>query len=68
CIDELKISILKEFLPVDIYEDKSLNAKVSLSIKFIFQDMQKTLEDEEISAVMDQILQALNNKLGIGLR
>lgn len=68
CIDELKIGILKEFLPVDIYEDKSLNAKVSLSIKFIFQDMQKTLEDEEISAVMDQILQALNNKLGIGLR
>ncbi|WP_238389182.1 hypothetical protein [Campylobacter fetus] len=30
--------------------------------------MQKTLEDEEIADIIDKILTALNDKLGIGLR
>ena len=41
---------------------------MSLSVKFNFQDIQKTLEDEEVAAIMDKILDALKQKLNIGLR
>nr|WP_303312857.1 hypothetical protein [Campylobacter fetus] len=51
-----------------MYSDETLADKVSLSVKFTFQDMQKTLEDEEIADTIDKILAALNDKLGIGLR
>ncbi|ANE36244.1 phenylalanyl-tRNA synthetase, beta subunit [Campylobacter iguaniorum] len=67
CIEELKIGALKEFLPVDIYADEKLGDKVSLTIKFTFQDANKTLEDEEVSSIIDNITSALE-KLGIGLR
>lgn len=67
-IEKLEIKSLKEFLPVDIYSDESLGDSVSLSIKFTFQDDSKTLEDEEIVAIMDSILRALKENLGIGLR
>ena len=67
-IEKLDIKSLKEFLPVDIYSDESLGNSVSLSIKFTFQDDSKTLEDEEIVSIMDSILRALKENLGIGLR
>ncbi|MBR2148279.1 MAG: hypothetical protein IJ965_02430, partial [Campylobacter sp.] len=54
--------------PVDIYADESLGDNISLSVKFTFQDDTKTLEDEEIVAIMDEILTALKDNLGIGLR
>ena len=41
---------------------------MSLSVKFNFQDIQKTLEDEEVAAIMDKILDALKQNLNIGLR
>ena len=68
CINALKIECLKEFAPVDIYSDDKLGDDVSLSVKFNFQDIQKTLEDEEVAAIMDKILDALKQKLNIGLR
>lgn len=67
-IEGLNIKSLKEFLPVDIYADESLGDNISLSVKFTFQDDVKTLEDEEIVAIMDEILTALKDNLGIGLR
>ncbi len=67
-IEGLNIKSLKEFLPVDIYTDESLGDNISLSVKFTFQDDAKTLEDEEIVAIMDEILTALKDNLGIGLR
>ncbi|MBR2163380.1 MAG: hypothetical protein IJ953_00615, partial [Campylobacter sp.] len=48
--------------------DESLGDNISLSVKFAFQDDAKTLEDEEIVAIMDEILTALKDNLGIGLR
>ena len=68
CINALKIECLKEFAPVDIYSDDKLRDDVSLSVKFNFQDIQKTLEDEEVAAIMDKILDALKQNLNIGLR
>ena len=66
-LNNLQISDLKEFLPVDIYKDENLKDSYSLTIKFIFQNLEKTLEDEQIEAKITQILKALNN-LGLNLR
>ena len=68
CIRGLNLKELKEFLPVDIYKDAKLNGAISLSLKFIFQDMEKTLEDDDINALMDKILGELKEKLNIGIR
>lgn len=55
-------------MPVDIYKDAKLNGAISLSLKFTFQDMEKTLEDDDINALMDKILSELKEKLNIGIR
>ena len=68
CIRGLNLKELKEFLPVDIYKDVKLNGAISLSLKFTFQDMEKTLEDDDINALMDKILSELKEKLNIGIR
>ena len=68
CIRGLNLKELKEFLPVDIYKDTKLNGSISLSLKFTFQDMEKTLEDDDINALMDKILSELKEKLNIGIR
>ncbi|MDO5045513.1 phenylalanine--tRNA ligase subunit beta [Campylobacter sp.] len=68
CIKALDIKCLKEFLPVDIYRDKNLGSSASITVKFTFQDDQKTLEDEDIAVVMDKILSALKTNLGITIR
>ncbi|OUT19669.1 phenylalanine--tRNA ligase subunit beta [Campylobacter concisus] len=68
CIRGLNLKELKEFLPVDIYKDAKLNGSISLSLKFTFQDMEKTLEDDDINALMDKILNELKDKLNIGIR
>lgn len=59
---------LKYFNLVDIYSDESLKEFNSVTIKFIFQNMEKTLEDSEISKELDQILKFLKEKLNIGIR
>lgn len=67
-INELKIPDLKAHFITDVYSDESLKDKQSVTIKFNFQNMQKTLEETEISGFIEQILGALNAKLGVGLR
>ncbi|MCD6172342.1 MAG: phenylalanine--tRNA ligase subunit beta [Sulfurimonas sp.] len=61
-------SELINFYPVDRYSDESLGDNVSLSIRFILQSDDKTLEEEDITSSMDTILDALKSELGIGLR
>ena len=59
---------LVRFYPVDKYSDKTLRKNMSLSIRFVLQSHDKTLEEEEITSTMDTILKALNEELKIGLR
>jgi phenylalanyl-tRNA synthetase beta chain len=59
---------LINFYPVDRYSDDSLGDNVSLSIRFILQSQDKTLEEEDITSTMDAILSALKEELGIGIR
>jgi phenylalanyl-tRNA synthetase beta chain len=67
-INENATSELINFYPVDRYSDESLGDNVSLSIRFILQSDDKTLEEEDITSSMDTILDALKSELGIGLR
>ena len=59
---------LIRFYPVDKYSDESLGEHMSLSLRFVLQSEEKTLEEEEITKSMDTILDALKSELGIGLR
>lgn len=68
CIIRQKIKDLKEFFPVDIYKDENLKDCASLTIKLIFQNMQKTLEDDDIAVYVDKILVTLKDSLGLSLR
>ena len=67
-INDLNFKELVRFYPVDRYEDEKLGDKISLTIRFILQSDTKTLEEEDINSVMDEILTILNEKLSIGLR
>ncbi len=53
----------------DIYRDEKLGAnKKSVAYSLIFRDKNKTLSDEEINKVMDEIIGELKNKFGAELR
>ena len=62
-IDSLNINELKDFYPIDIYD---LGESNSLTVRFILQ-ADKTLQEDEINAIMEKILKALEEK-GIKLR
>ncbi len=68
CINFLNIEEIKQFNLVDIYSDEKLENKESLTIKFILQSHDKTLEDDDIKKIMDKVLNQLNEKLNIGIR
>ena len=67
-IQASEIPNLIRFYPVDRYTDETLGDTMSLSLRFVLQSYEKTLEEEDITAVMDKILEELNKELGIGLR
>lgn len=68
CIEALKIGALKELIPSDLYSDESLGDAKSLTIRLTFQELEKTLCDEEVADFTDKILAALSSELGLGLR
>ena len=59
---------IKQFNLVDIYSDEKLGENESLTIRFVLQKDDKTMEEEDITTTMDNILETLNKELGIGLR
>ena len=67
-IDTCEIKELVRFYPVDKYSDESLGENMSLSLRFVLQSDEKTLEEEDITSAMDTILEQLKLELGIGLR
>lgn len=67
-INSLNNSNIKQFNLIDIYSDEKLGENESLTIRFVLQNDEKTMEDEDITTTMNSILEALNNKLSIGLR
>jgi len=67
-IDESATKEIIRFYPVDRYSDESLGESVSLSIRFVLQSEEKTLEEEDITSSIDTILDSLKAQLGVGLR
>ncbi|MFX3626601.1 phenylalanine--tRNA ligase subunit beta [Campylobacter sp. LH-2024] len=58
-IEELNLEILENFRLVDLYSDENLKDFYSLTIAFVFRDINKTLEDSQIVESMDKIVQKL---------
>ncbi|MEA3456279.1 MAG: phenylalanine--tRNA ligase subunit beta, partial [Campylobacterota bacterium] len=67
-IDSLHLDILKNWYPVDVYEDEALGNKKSLTIRFFIQSMKKTLEEGDIEHVMSQIMDRLEQSCQAALR
>ncbi|NLK67312.1 MAG: phenylalanine--tRNA ligase subunit beta [Campylobacteraceae bacterium] len=67
-LDSLTIKNLKFYSLVDIYTDESLGDSNSVTIKFTFQDSERTLEDKDIEQEIENILNALKEKLSVGIR
>lgn len=67
-LNSLGLPELKQYNLVDIYSDEKLGSNESLTIRFVLQSDSKTLEDEDIVAIMDQILKSLHEKLNLAIR
>jgi len=63
-IEDLKISDIIEFYPIDIFD---LGDKHSLTIRFILQNKEKSLTDDEINDIITKIIEKLKD-LGVELR
>jgi phenylalanyl-tRNA synthetase beta chain len=59
---------VKRFFPIGIYADESLGEDMSLTLRFLISSMEKTLEDQEINAIMEQALELLEKACGAKLR
>ncbi len=59
---------IRRFYPVDRYVSESLGEQMSLTLRFVLQSDEKTLEEEDINAAMEWILGGLRDELGAGLR
>jgi phenylalanyl-tRNA synthetase beta chain len=59
---------VQRFFPIGIYEDESLGGDMSLTLRFVISSMEKTLEDQEINAIMEQALELLEKACGAKLR
>ena len=67
-IEKAATKELVRFYPVDRYSDETLGDDVSLSLRFVLQSEEKTLEEDDITTSIDAILDSLKSELGIGLR
>ncbi len=67
-IGACEIKELVRFYPVDKYSDATLGDSMSLSIRFVLQSNDKTLEEEDITNAMDAVLAALKSELEVGIR
>jgi phenylalanyl-tRNA synthetase beta chain len=67
-IDSLNNTNIKQFNLIDIYTDEKLAENESLTIRFVLQNDEKTMEEEDITTTMNAILDVLNQKLSVGLR
>ncbi|HIC44757.1 MAG TPA: phenylalanine--tRNA ligase subunit beta [Sulfurimonas sp.] len=67
-INEAQSEEIIRFYPVDTYESEELGNNMSLTLRFMLQSEDKTLEEDDITSSIDGVLSALNEKLGIALR
>lgn len=61
-------SILQHVSPVDIYQSKKEGNKKNVLFKLSFQSVKKTLEDNEVNAVIAEIIKVVTKKFNAKLR
>ena len=61
-------SILQHVSPVDIYQSKEEGNKKNVLFKLSFQSIKKTLEDNEVNAVIAEIIKVVTKKFNAKLR
>jgi len=57
-----------DFFPIDIYHSEELGNNMSLTIKFNIQSNEKTLNEKDITSIMEEILKKLKDNLGLDIR
>jgi phenylalanyl-tRNA synthetase beta chain len=67
-IETSRSSEIIRFYPVDRYSDEKLGDNISLTLRFVLQSEEKTLEEEDITSSMSSVLNALETELGLTLR
>jgi phenylalanyl-tRNA synthetase beta chain len=68
-LNKLNINVLKSNFIFDVYEGEHVEAgQKSLALGLIFQDFSRTLEEEEISGYVDNIIATLKEETGAVLR
>ena len=61
--------MLKQVSLFDVYRgEKILVGKKQYALSFVLQDLEKTLTDQDVERVMDNILQAFQREFGAVLR
>ena len=68
-IEELKIPELTGVSLIDVYEGKGIPAgKLSLTVRLVFQDPEKTLTIDRVQNFVDTVLSLLKQTFGAELR
>lgn len=67
-IEKHRSAQVQRFYPVDRYVSESLGDQMSLTLRFVLQSEEKTLDDEDITTAMESILNGLKEELGANLR
>ncbi len=67
-IEKHRSSQVQRFYPVDRYVSENLGDQMSLTLRFVLQSEEKTLEEEDITMAMESILNGLKEELGVNLR
>lgn len=67
-IEKHRSAQVRRFYPVDRYVSETLGEQMSLTLRFVLQSDDKTLEEEDITMAMESILNGLRDELGVSLR
>ena len=67
-IKQLELPLLKKYYPIDVYEDESLGAEKSLTIRLFIQSLESTMEDRDIEETVNKIVDSLAQQYGAKLR
>lgn len=67
-VNDSGIAELKAFYAVDIYNDKHKPDDISLTVRMELQPQEKTLDENEIAAIVEKVLYALKSEFEIGIK
>jgi phenylalanyl-tRNA synthetase beta chain len=67
-LSHIDAPLLKQFYPVDIYQDEALGEQKSVTIRYFIQSMEGTMSDKMIDGVTQEVLQVLEQKCGAQIR